>query len=335
MILIEAYVYEVTRRLPEKNRDDIAMELQSTIEEMLPENYSDDDVKHALSKLGNPAELAASYRDTPQYLIGPKVYAAYIWTLKRTIPWAIFITILIYTVDGILSFAGEESILSAVGKAFGLMIAGIITVLIQVFFWITIVFVAMERIGLAKTDRPLVKSGEAWTPDDLKSIQVISKKKAISKGDVLFSLAWTAIWAIVYFNADHLAGVYQSTDGKGLQFVMPVFNQGVLLSYWPIIAAIILLEVGLAVYKWKAAKWTMKLAAINTVIRVLSVIAFIVIISNPHLTNEAIIPYMAEVTETTPATVTSFLEFLYWLIVAGVVIPTLIEIYDSYRKAKI
>ena len=72
MNLIEVYVYEVTRRLPDKSRDDIALELTSTIEDMLPENFTENEVMDALSKLGDPAQLAASYRDTPNYLIGPK-----------------------------------------------------------------------------------------------------------------------------------------------------------------------------------------------------------------------------------------------------------------------
>ena len=65
MNLIENYVYEVTRRLPEKSRNDIVLELTSTIEDTLPENYTENEVMEALSKLGNPAQLAASYRDTP------------------------------------------------------------------------------------------------------------------------------------------------------------------------------------------------------------------------------------------------------------------------------
>lgn len=53
MNLIDVYIQEVTRRLPEKGRDDIALELWSTIEDMLPENYSDKGVKEVLKNLGN------------------------------------------------------------------------------------------------------------------------------------------------------------------------------------------------------------------------------------------------------------------------------------------
>jgi len=58
MKLIDIYIQEVTRRLPEKSRDDIALELRSTIEDMLPKGYTEQDVKDALTELGDPAALA-------------------------------------------------------------------------------------------------------------------------------------------------------------------------------------------------------------------------------------------------------------------------------------
>ena len=48
MKLIEVYIQEVTRRIPEKNREDIALELRSTIEDMLPGDYSEEDVMSSL-----------------------------------------------------------------------------------------------------------------------------------------------------------------------------------------------------------------------------------------------------------------------------------------------
>lgn len=108
MHLIEAYVYEVTRRLPEKTRDDIALELRSTIEDMLSENFAEYEVREVLLKLGDPAQLAASYRDTPMHLIGPKVYDAYMYTMKMIIPWAILITILVHVVEAIVLFQEKK-----------------------------------------------------------------------------------------------------------------------------------------------------------------------------------------------------------------------------------
>jgi hypothetical protein len=334
MNLIEAYIYEVTRRLPEKSRNDIALELRSTIEDMLADDYTEDDVMEGLSKLGDPARLAASYRDTPMHLIGPKVYDAYIWTMKMIFPWAILITILAHVVETVVLFSGEESILSVVIKSFGIIIANIIHVLIQTFFWVTIVFIFLERVGLSKTDLPMTKYGTVWTPEQLKLVHIIPKKKVISRGEVIFGLVWTAIWVVLYFNADHLVGVYRSLDGSGLQMVMPALNQSILMSYLPIVIPFAVLEIGLALYKWKERQWTMRLVIIDAFIKVLSLIVFIVITSNPALINEAMIPYFANLLELSTSSVNNFIEWAVWSIVAVVVVTTVIEIYEHYRKAK-
>ncbi|MCM3638838.1 hypothetical protein M3152_14140 [Sporosarcina luteola] len=334
MKLIEAYIYEVTRRLPEKLREDIALELRSTIEDMLPEHFSEDEVKEALSKLGDPAHLAASYRDTPMHVIGPKVYDAYLWTMKMIVPWAILITILVHVVETIVLFSGEESILSVVIKSIGIIIANIIHVLIQTFFWVTIVFIFIERIGLAKSNGSITTYGSEWTPEQLKYVHVISKKKVIPRSEIIFGLVWTAIWVVLYFNADRLAGVYRSSDGDGLQMVMPALNQSVLMSYLPIVLPFALLEIGLALFKWKERQWTMKLVAINAVSKVVSLTVFIVIASNPALINEAMIPYLANVLEINSSSVQNFIDWAVWTIIATIIVTVAIEIYDSYRKAK-
>ncbi len=334
MKLIVAYIYEVTRRLPEKLREDIALELRSTIEDMLPEHFSEDEVKEALSKLGDPARLAASYRDTPMHLIGPKVYDAYLWTMKMIVPWAILITILVHVVETIVLFSGEESILSVVIKSIGIIIANIIHVLIQTFFWVTIVFIFIERIGLAKSNGSITTYGSEWTPEQLKYVHVISKKKVIPRSEIIFGLVWTAIWVILYFNADRLAGVYRSIDGEGLQMVMPALNQSVLMSYLPIVLPFALLEIGLALFKWKERQWTMKLVTINAVSKVVSLIVFIVIASNPALINDAMIPYLANVLEINSSSVQNFIDWAVWTIIATIIVTVAIEIYDSYRKAK-
>lgn len=335
MKLIEAYVYEVTRRLPEKSRNDIAMELKSIIEDMLPDHHSEDEVKVALSQLGDPAILAASYRDKPMHLIGPKVYDAYIRTMKLTIPWAVLITVLAHVVESIVLFSGQEAVLSVIGKSFGLIIANVMWVLTQLFFWMTIVFVMIERVGLSKVDdAALTNYGTKWSPEHLKYIEVIPRKMAIPKGEVIFGFIWTAIWAMVYFNADHLAGVYRTVDG-GLQFVMPVFSQETLLSYIPLIVMFIALELGLSLYKWKRGKWDLKLATVNAIIHLSSAAAFLAIASNPNLINEAFIEYMAETIGKSASSVLTFMDWTWWIIVVSVVATILYEIYDSFRKAKI
>lgn len=334
MNLIDAYVYEVTRRLPEKLRQDIDLELRAAIEDMLPEHYTEDDVKDALSKLGDPAVLAASYRDQPMYLIGPNVYDAYIWTLKKTIPWAILVTAIVHAVVGIMSFAGDEAILAMVLKAIGNIIANVIMVLMYVLFGVTAVFAAIERFAFSKEGFHFSKNNSSWTPDQLKKVDMIPKRKAISRGEVIFSFIWIIFWLMIYFWADDIVGIYQSVEGSGLQFVMPFFNQNTLLSFWPIIVLIAILELGLVVFKWRDRQWTLKLACANTIIHVMSFVVFLVIANAPNLLNPAIIPYMTQTMDTTIGSLTSFLDWIWRFIAVGYAVTIITETFDSFRKAR-
>lgn len=94
MNLIDIYVEEVAKRLPEKNREDIILELRSTIEDMLPDDYNEDDEKRVLEKLGSPVSLANGYLDRPMHLIGPRYFDVYTTLLKMIIPIAVVIALI-------------------------------------------------------------------------------------------------------------------------------------------------------------------------------------------------------------------------------------------------
>lgn len=330
MNLIEIYIQEVTRRLPEKNREDIALELRSTIEDMLPDDYSEEDVKAVLEKLGNPAALASGYRDQPMHLIGPRYFDVYISLLKMILPIAAVIALISMIAEYFIGYSGEEAIVNVVLTIMGEGIWNIIAVGIQVFFWLTLVFAIIERTDKGKDQQPLSASLKKWTPDDLKSITYIPKKKAITKFEVFGSLMWTAIWATLYFYANHLIGIYEG-GGDRLD-VIPALNQEVLFRYWPFVLVVIALDITLALYKLIKGQWTKKMAIFNTAIELFATIVFIVLLSNPNLLHQEFITYMSELFTTTAK------QFETWII-SGVMIMFIIfaaiNIIDGFRKARI
>ncbi|MFC3886473.1 hypothetical protein ACFOU2_24460 [Bacillus songklensis] len=331
MNLIEVYVQEVTRRLPEKNREDIALELRSTIEDTLPDDYSEEDVKKVLGKLGHPAALASGYRDQPMHLIGPRYFDIYVSLLKMILPIASMIGLISMVAEYFIGYNGEEAILNVVLTIMGQGIWTIIEVGIQVFFWLTVVFAIIERTDKGKDQQPLSAGLKKWTPDDLKNIPYIPKKKAITKFEVFGSLMWTAIWATLYFYANHLIGIYKG-GGDRLDFVIPALNQEVLLTFWPIVLVVIALDITLALYKLTKGQWTKKMAIFNTAIELSATIVFIVILSNPNLLHQEFVTYMSELFTTTAK------QFETWII-SGVmvifIIYAVINIGDGFRKARI
>ncbi|KLA32012.1 HAAS signaling domain-containing protein [Bacillus cereus] len=331
MNLIDIYVEEVAKRLPEKNREDIILELRSTIEDMLPDDYNEDDVKRVLEKLGSPVSLANGYLDRPMYLIGPRYFDVYTTLLKMIIPIAAVIALIAMVAENFVGYDGEQAVLNVILNLIGKGIGEIIEVGLHVFFWLTLVFAILERTDKDKGTQPLTTSLKKWTPDDLKNTSYVPKKKSISKFEVFGGLMWTAIWATLYFYANHLVGVYHGTE-SGLKFVAATFNQDVLLQYWPIVVIVIVFEIGISLYKLVQGQWTKKLAIGNAILQIVGTIVFIVIVVNPHLFNEGFITYVANVFTTSPE------EFKTWLIGGGIIIYILsaaLNIFDGFRKARI
>ncbi|WP_066397939.1 HAAS signaling domain-containing protein [Neobacillus mesonae] len=331
MNLIDVYIQEVTRRLPEKNREDIALELRSTIEDMLPEEHNEQDVKTVLEKLGSPVTLAAGYLDRPMHLIGPRYFDVYMTLLKMILPIAAVISLISMIAQYFIGNGGEEAVINVVLGLIGGGVKKIIEVGIQVFFWLTLVFAVIERTVKGKDCEPLTASLKKWTPDDLKSIAYIPKKKAISKCEVFGSLMWTAIWATLYFYANQLVGVYEGS-GDRLDFVIPAFNQEVLLRYWPIVVIVIVFEIAVSLYKLIKRQWTKRMATVNSVLQFIGTIVFIVILLDSNLFNNDYITYLSNLFATTTN------QLKTWMVGGGIfiyMISAAISAFDGFRKARI
>ncbi|MGG4199589.1 HAAS signaling domain-containing protein [Peribacillus frigoritolerans] len=328
MELIELYIQEVTRRLPEKNRADIALELQSTIEDMLPEDHTEQDVKAVLLKLGDPVTLASGYRDRPMHLIGPRYYDVYISLLKMILPIAAVISLIALVGDNPFRDTGN-TVMEAILKIIGKGISSIISTGIQVFFWLTLSFAILERLDTSKDQSPVTKDLKPWTPENLKDIPNISKIKAVPMIEVFASLLGLSVFAALYFNAANLLGVYEKRNGS-LIFVTPSFNQDVLNSYWLLVSCVIIIGVLLAIYKLFLGRWTLKLAFFHAIYQLLYTLAFIIIISNPDLLNPEFLAY-----QRTLFSIDEWKSSIYWGLILISIIFAAYDTYQGFRKAKI
>ncbi|MGE7675249.1 HAAS signaling domain-containing protein [Lysinibacillus sp. NPDC094403] len=335
MNLIDVYIHEVTKRISKDKRNDTSLKLKSTIEDMLPGDYSESDIKGVLKKLGNPVEVAASYQDTPRFLIGPKVFETYIRTIKLVVPWAVFITVIFQVIESIVLYNGEGTLLTAIIKTISLTIANIISVIIYVLFWITVAFIVIERSGGNNIRIPFITDRPEWTPDDLVKVKIIPKEKTISLNDNIFSLLGIAIFAFVYFNANHLLGIYTSHNKGGLKFVMPIFNQEVLLSFAPIILFCIALSVALTLWKLKTGQWTMLIAVANALLQCTGTIVFILLAIHHDFIHSPAVPYIAAITETTSAKILFAIDRILFVSIAIAIIANAFDIYNGFKKARV
>ncbi|ASF38300.1 hypothetical protein CEH05_03890 [Halobacillus halophilus] len=327
MDLIKPYVYEVTRRLPEKMQDDVALELQSTIEDMLPEHPSEKDVRAVLTNLGDPAVLARRYSDRPSYLIGPALYDQYLNILKLVLPIIMIIVVISVVAEEILSFSGETSMISIILSIFIQTSFAAASAGIQSVFWITVIFAVVER-STKSEEEPF---GKAWTPDQLKNKPAIPKKRLISNWELAGGLIWTAVGITVYLNASRLFAIYEQENGESLNKAATIFNEEILTSFWPYIAILAGSSLAIIIYKWFLKQWTIKLAFINTLYNVLWIILLSLMISHPDLFNPA------AVTELETALQSDLSNLTQWIRLTAVITAVVfsgIDIFEGFNKAR-
>ena len=329
MKLLDTYILEVTRRLPEKKRAQAERELRTTIKEMLVEDASEEDVKAALEKLGSPALVASHYHKQPMYLIGPRYFDVYVMFLKRIIPIAAMFSLVWGIIDSFIGYDGGQEMVQFVIKSFAQSVGNTIELCFQVFFWLTLIFAILERTDKDKDEQPLTMKLKKWTVDDLKTVKAPPKKRAISKSEVFWGFIWTAVWAMLYFYANQFIGIYEDS-GNGLTFVTAVFNQKVLLHYLPAVVLVIILEVSLILYKFISGQWTKKLAIYNAAVEVISSLVFMIILVNPNLLNQGFITYMSNHFSVEANQMAS------GFVIGGIfifVISAAINSFDGFRKA--
>lgn len=155
--LTERYVTAATRHLPPQASDESRRKLEASIADAVAARVSGGEEptaaeRAALIDLGDPAVLAAGYSHTPLHLIGPRYYLTW-WRLLRVL----------LAVVPICAAGGVALGRTLDGAEIGAILSASITVglslIVQLSFWVTLVFFIIERSGLE------VDAG--WTPEEL------------------------------------------------------------------------------------------------------------------------------------------------------------------------
>ncbi|MGM0896649.1 MAG: hypothetical protein ACQEV0_02060 [Bacillota bacterium] len=333
MKLSERYIRAVLDRLEQSKRQEAEKDLRRKLSERLTEESTESEEREVLQELGHPALMAEHYGKVRRYLIGPRYFDLYVRLLKLIIPLAVLITLIVVTIVSIVSGIGqEETLFSVLASLIGNLVSAILNTIMQTLFWITLVVAFMDWADKSGAETPLGLTMEEWTPDDLKKwegqeslLEPVEAK--VAKSQIFGSLIWMVIWTTVYFNADKVLGIY-TDDGEGLRFEMAVFNQDVLLSYWPFVALVIVLELALAIWQWRAGYWNYRLATFNAAVQTVSVLVFILIIINSELLNPEFRQFLTDTFGGTNA-----LTWIFGGILIIMIVGALSDVIQGYRRA--
>lgn len=222
--MVERYLYDVVRRLPEKQKKDIEKELGTLIEDMIEERMESGElskeecVKSVLEELGNPAKLAKSYRGENDCLIGGEYYDSYCYVLKIVLICTMAGVLISNIVSAVIHVVETEGMMQGIWNDV-VNVANIPMALFQVFGVITLIYAVMERNHVKVT-----ANEAAWT---LKNLPEIPYGKAvISRGESAAGIIFSVLFTVLIIFAPQLLGAWVKQDG--IMVSIPIFN----LSVW-------------------------------------------------------------------------------------------------------
>ncbi|MDW7729267.1 MAG: hypothetical protein SCJ94_04585 [Bacillota bacterium] len=281
---LERYIYAVTRKLPEKQRDDIEKELRGLIEDMLADHAVNgepkvDDLDAVLTELGDPVELADQFRSKKLYLIGPDNFDLYFFVVKIVVAAVAFGISLALTISYVID--PPQSLLEVIGSYF----SSIINAAFQGFAWVTVVFAIFEYfdVSLGKEFKD-----NKWTPDDLP--QLPKKELIIKPAEAIVGIVFAVIAIVLFNTADHLLGIYIVTENEPSR-IIPLFNHEVFRMMLPLLNIMLLIGIVKEVTKLLIGKWTNTLALMNLGFNIITLVLFIVFINSQGLLNIDFITY--------------------------------------------
>ena len=216
--LIERYLYAVTKRMDRKQRDDVAQELRSLIEDMLLERCgevtpTEKDLRVVLTELGTPQELSDRYDvDGKKCLIGQPYYSTYKLVMK----------IILLSVAGGLTVAHLILyMIEPVGfwAFWGRWLAYLWEGLLGSFAIVTLLFAFFSYRGIPIT--------EHFSFDELPAVP--KKDEQISKWEPIFGIGMCVVFAVLFLFTPQVFCIIR--DGK----MISLFDLDAIRASWWVI----------------------------------------------------------------------------------------------------
>lgn len=296
------YIYQVIRRLPKGQRDEVRMELEELISDMHADKES---MEKVLSELGDPAEFAKQYQNDRQYLIGPEYFETYLWFVKVVLICAsvpILIISLINTVGEIPVFTSQNTVSVVTRAVMDGLTTGITDAIlscISAFGAVTLIFAIMERkkiqIEMQKAEKWSVEklsnhkktAVPRWTPKFLEPVP--DKRAIISRGDSIVGIVFIIIFTILLIFAPHFFAAVFTKEGSIT--TVPVFNLDQWESVLPIFVLSLLIGVADEVLRLVIGVYCKAVMISNIVCGVIQIVLSVVVLKvlpiwNPDFTFE-------------------------------------------------
>jgi hypothetical protein len=208
MELIDLYIKEVGKHLPNKTHEDIENEIRSMIMDALEDQskaegrpVDDVMVEKVLKRLGPPGEMAASYLP-PRYLIGPELYPHFLTTIK-----IVLAVVLILSAVGLgISFCWKAQLPVGVTEELRDAAVGLLGSIWTVIGIVVFIFAILQHFALD------FKGGEkdAWQPGDLYALQ---DDESVKVGELVAEAIMCLLMILILNTYPGVLSVFDGANG--------------------------------------------------------------------------------------------------------------------------
>lgn len=270
--MIERYIYDVTRRLPENERGEIKRELEASITDMLPDNPSRQDITAVLTKLGSPRILAEQYRQKPQYLISPAMFDNYISVLKAVTA----IVAVVCGCIGVVLALSSGSIVQVISSGIAMAFEGAL----QTALWITVGFVIAEKCGYK----------QEWKLEDLPQLPTgIKISRSSSIAGMIMSVFLPVLFIAMIIREESFFIFVRGAD------IITPLSQAALERFIPYLVMLGILGFIVNGFRLYWAKWNIPLCVINAIYNVVWAGVVISALNWPDLISTEFLEYMSTI----------------------------------------
>ena len=218
--LIDKYIYNVIKHLPEKIRVDVKNELNANIYDMLPDNFSEKDVINILNSLGDPEEMAEQYRIKKRYVVSPQNYEKYMLTLNISIIVTSISFFFLGSFYILQKYIDSNNIMLKVLRTLSFGILLIILAIILSYAIVTFVFHMISIIGK--------ETKKKWTIEQLEELPkekdyLINKKRIYINVTSLSIVAILGLFLLIFCPEFTLFKLQIKFDKNLLPVFIPMF----------------------------------------------------------------------------------------------------------------
>ncbi|HOQ59476.1 MAG TPA: hypothetical protein PKZ08_02520 [Vicinamibacterales bacterium] len=221
MDMIDRYAHEVGQHLPHRLRADVEAELRSLLADAVEEKARQGGVPagrelqaSVLRDFGRPQDVAARYAPGPQYLIGPRLYPAYLTAVKVMLPILAALIVAVVAAGGFLA-PGEEPSLTVFVRATGR------------FLWSALENLGVLTLVFALVERAMRQREPADQAFDPAALPPVNDPDRVSYFGRIVALYLIALLAVAFnvFPGWVAVPVFHGSEGAAHPLLAPGFGR--------------------------------------------------------------------------------------------------------------